>query len=146
MKGTSHESWTGRSSSSSSWSSPGCPGRFGGHEVPQLEQVVAGDGVVGFELQGGEVAALRLLQLAVHVQHGAQVHVRRRLLHTVVGTVIAPEIARHCTGNYQSLHRKLPDTAPEITSHSTGNCQTLHRKLPVTASDIVRHCTGNYRS
>lgn len=49
-------------------------------QVSELLQVGPRDGVVGLEAQGFQVAGLGLEELAVDVQHGAQVHVRSRLL------------------------------------------------------------------
>ena len=50
------------------------------HDVPQLAQVGARDAVVGLELQRPQVLGLRLRQLPVQVEDGAQVHQGGRVL------------------------------------------------------------------
>lgn len=50
------------------------------HDVPQLTQVGLSDGVVGFQLQGPEVICFGVLQFAVEVQDGSQVHQGSRIL------------------------------------------------------------------
>lgn len=50
------------------------------HDVPKLAKVGLRDGVVGFELQRAQVVGLRLGQLPVQVEDGAQVHESCRVL------------------------------------------------------------------
>lgn len=50
------------------------------HDVPQLTQVGLSDGVVGFQLQGPEVICFGVLQFAVEMQDGSQVHQGSRIL------------------------------------------------------------------
>lgn len=50
------------------------------HDVTKLAQVGLRDCVVGFELQRAQVVGLRLGELPVQVEDGAEVHQRRRVL------------------------------------------------------------------
>lgn len=50
------------------------------HDVPKLAKVGLCDGVVGFELQCAQVVGLRLGELPVQVEDGAEVHESCRVL------------------------------------------------------------------
>lgn len=61
------------------------------HDVPQLAQVGARDGVVGLEAQRPQIVGLGFGQLSVQVEDRAQVHERRRVLQVADGHAVSSQ-------------------------------------------------------
>lgn len=83
------------------------------HDVPQLPQVGLGDGVVGLQVKRSEVIGFGLLQLAVEVEDGSQVHQGRGILKGREGVRVSSShlpLRLHLKTFFHKWSREMPTT------------------------------------